>query len=351
MKAIVIEGPGQVRLADMALPAPGPDEVLIASRAVGICGSDVELYRGIRPEGFYRYPLVPGHEWSGEVMAVGERVRGFAVGDRVVAEGILFCGTCRNCRTGLTNLCEAGYDEIGFTRPGGLAEYVAVPARQVHVLPDNASLEEAALLEPAAVVAHAFLRASPQAGCSVAVIGDGTIGQLAVQMARLFSPAEILVLGSRENRLELARQLGATRTVNLGYEDPLPVARALSRGRGMDLVFEGGSRSSGVKLALDLARRGGMVLLEGNAGAAAQLKLESDVFVLKHLSVQGIFGAHTAAWTYAVQLFRSGCLNLAPLITHRFALSDYQTALNVLADRQGHTMKVLLLHQLGERKV
>jgi 2-desacetyl-2-hydroxyethyl bacteriochlorophyllide A dehydrogenase len=351
MKALCISAPGQASVTDLALPAIGPQEVLIRSHAVGICGSDVELYRGTRPEGFYRYPVIPGHEWSGEIVEVGDAVRTLVPGQKVVVEGILSCGSCENCRMGLTNLCEAGYDEIGFTRPGGLAEYVAVPARQVHVLPDNASLEEAALLEPAAVVAHAFLRVSPQAGCSVAVIGDGTIGQLAVQMARLFSPAEILVLGSRENRLELARQLGATRTVNLGYEDPLPVARALSRGRGMDLVFEGGSRSSGVKLALDLARRGGTVLLEGIAGAAAQLNLESDVFVLKHLSVQGIFGAHTAAWTYTVQLFRSGCLNLAPLITHRFALSDYQTALNVLADRQGHTLKVLLLHQLGERNI
>jgi 2-desacetyl-2-hydroxyethyl bacteriochlorophyllide A dehydrogenase len=350
MKALYISAPGQASVTELALPVISSQEVLIRSHAVGICGSDVELYRGTRPEGFYRYPVIPGHEWSGEIVEVGDAVRTLVPGQKVVVEGILSCGSCENCRMGLTNLCEAGYDEIGFTRPGGLAEYVAVPARQVHVLPDNASLEEAALLEPAAVVAHAFLRASPQAGCSVAVIGDGTIGQLAVQIARLFSPTEILVLGSRDNRLELARQLGATRTVNLGHEDPLPVAHALSRGRGMDLVFEGGSRSSGVKLALDLARRGGMVLLEGIAGAAAQLKLESDVFVLKHLSVQGIFGAHTAAWTYAVQLFRSGCLSLAPLITHRFALSDYQTALSVLADRQGHTLKVLLLHQPGESK-
>src|SRR5690348_10350482 len=176
MKAIVIESPGQIRLAEMTLPAPGPDEVLIRSRAVGICGSDVELYQGTRPEGFYCYPLVPGHEWSGEVAAIGERVRGLSVGDRVVAEGILSCGICRNCRTGLTNLCEAGYDEIGFTRPGGMAEYVAVPARLVHTLPPESSLEEAALLEPTAVVVHGFLRAQPRAGGTVVVIGDGNIG-------------------------------------------------------------------------------------------------------------------------------------------------------------------------------
>lgn len=345
MKAMQITAAGQADLTDLAIPVIGPEEVLMRSRAVGICGSDLELYRGTRPEGFYRYPVIPGHEWAGEIVEVGSQVRALVPGQKAAVEGILSCGACQQCRVGLTNLCEAGYDELGFTRPGGMAEYVTVPARQVHVLPDEASFEEAALLEPTAVVAHAFLRALPQAGGSVAVIGDGTISLLAVQIARLFNPAEIVVLGSRDHRLALARQLGATHTINLRQEDPLPLVQILSRGQGIDLVFEGGSRPAGVKLALELARRGGAVLLEGIAGAAAQLSLESDIFVLKHLSIYGIFGANSAAWTYAVQLFRTGCLDLAPLITHRFPLADYQAALDVLVDRQVHTLKVLLVHQ------
>src|SRR6266581_6718074 len=179
MKALQITAPGQASLIELEKPAIGPEDVLIRSRAVGICGSDVELYRSIRPTGFYRYPIIPGHEWAGEIVAVGERVRTLSPGDKAVSEGFLFCGTCRNCRTGLTNLCEAGYDEIGFTRSGGLAEYVAVPARQVHKLPGDASFQEAALLEPTAVVAQAFLRAAPQAAETVVVIGDGAIGLLA----------------------------------------------------------------------------------------------------------------------------------------------------------------------------
>jgi len=348
MRAVQISAPGQADLVEMEMPVIGPEDVLIRARAVGICGSDIELYRGTRPEGFYRYPVVPGHEWAGEVAAVGERVRARSTGKKVVVEGILSCGACRNCRIGLTNLCEAGYDEIGFTRPGGLAEYVAVPARQVHPLPDDASLEEAALLEPTAVVVHAFLRAQPQAGSTIAVIGDGTIALLAVQMARLFSPAAIVVLGSHDERLALARHLGATHTVNIRQSDPRPFIFSLSGGQGADLVFEGGSRSAGVEMALQLVRRGGMVMLEGIAGAAARLALESDIFVLKHLSVSGIFGANAAAWTYAVQLFRSGLLNLAPLITHRFALVDYQAALDTVVDRQTKALKVLLTHKTDE---
>jgi len=349
MKSIMIDGPNQVRLAEVAIPTPAPEEALIRSRAVGICGSDVELYQGIRPEGFYRYPLIPGHEWSGEVAALGERVRGLSVRDRVVVEGFLSCGTCRNCRTGLTNLCEAGYDEIGFTRPGGLAEYVAVPARQVHTLPDAASFQEAALLEPTAVVAQAFLRAAPQAAETVVVIGDGTIGLLAVQIARLFSPAVLVLVGSHDERLDMGQRLGATHTINTKGNDPEQVIHALTQGRGADLVFEGGSRAVGVELSMRLARRGGTVVLEGIAGAGAHLSLASDIFVLKHLAVLGIFGASSAAWTYAVQLFSTGLLHLAPLITHRFALPDYQAALDTVIARRTGALKVLLVHDESGR--
>ncbi len=344
MKALLLKGPGEAVLTELEKPSIGPEDVLIRSRAVGICGSDVELYRGSRPEGYYRYPIVPGHEWAGEVVAVGERVRTISPGNKVVAEGFLSCGTCRNCRMGLTNLCEAGYEEIGFTRTGGLAEYVAVPARLVHVLPDTASLEEAALLEPTAVVAHAFLRTQPRAGDSVVVVGDGTIGLLAVQLARLFSPAILVLIGSRGERLELGHQLGATHTLNVRESDPQLLIHLLIGSQGADLVFEGGNRPEGVEQALRLARRGGTVVLEGIAGSGARLNIESDIFVLKHLAVLGIFGAPSAAWTYAVQIFRAGLLNLAPLITHRFALDEYQIALDMLINHQAKMLKVLVVH-------
>ncbi|HEU5229554.1 MAG TPA: alcohol dehydrogenase catalytic domain-containing protein [Ktedonobacteraceae bacterium] len=349
MKAIVIDGPHRVRLTDLPTPTPGPAEVLIRSRVVGICGSDVELYQGTRPEGFYRYPLIPGHEWSGEVAALGEGEHGLALGDRVVVEGFLSCGTCWNCRNGLTNLCQSGYDEIGFTRPGGLAEYVVVPARQIHALPAHASFQEAALLEPTAVVAQAFLQVEPRAGQIVVVIGDGTIGLLAVQIARLFSPAALVLIGAHDERLDMGRRLGATHTINSKRDDPLQLIDALTQERGADLVFEGGSRATGVELAIRLAKRGGTVLLEGIAGAGVHLSLESDIFVLKHLTVLGVFGASSAAWTYAVRLFDAGLLRLAPLITHRFALPDYETALKTMMTRHQGALKVLLVHDENGR--
>src|SRR3989442_3633303 len=351
MKALQITAAGQADLTELENPTIGPEDVLIRSRAVGICGSDVELYQGKRPAGFYRYPIVPGHEWAGEVVAVSEQVRHLSPGDKVVSEGFLFCGTCRNCRTGLTNLCEAGYDEIGFTRTGGLAEYVAVPARLVHKLPRESSLEEGAPFKPLAGVRHAYLQAQPQAGTTVVVVGDGNIGLLAVQVARLFSPASIVLVGSRDERLQMGQRLGATHVINARQSDPLPLIHSLTNGQGADLVFEWGNRPSGVEQSILLARRGGTVVLEGIAGSDARLSLESDIFVLKHLTVLGIFWANSAAWTYAVQIFCSGLLNLAPLITHRFALTDYRAALGRVYGRQSKTLKVLLIHDWDGKEV
>lgn len=326
------------------MPSPGPTDVLIRASTVGICGSDIELYQGKRPPDISRYPVIPGHEWSGTVATLGEQVKELEVGNKVVAGGFLACSICRNCREGLTNLCESGYDEIGFTQPGGLAEYVIVPARQVHVLPATAALDAAALLEPTAVVAHAFLRAAPRPGEVVVILGDGTISQLAVQLARLYSPSAIAVLGMRDSRLALSRSLGATHTLNLSAGSPLELVNELTQGRGADLVFEGAGHVQAVAEAFRLARRGGIILLEGIAGGNATLALEADSFTLKQLSVHGIFGANSRAWEYAVSLFRSGQLDLSQLITHRFPLERYEEALATLASPEIETLKVVIEH-------
>lgn len=342
MKAVMLKGAGQVAVVELAQPSIGPDEVLVRSHAVGICHSDFDLYRGQRSTGFYHYPIVPGHEWSGEVVAVGAQVHDIVPGNKVVCESFLACGICRNCRNGATNLCERGYDEFGFTRSGGLAEYVAVPACLVHLLPGTVSLEEAALLEPAAAVAHAFQRVQPRPGDVVAIAGDSPTSLLAVQFARLFSPAALVIIGLSNERLELARELGATHTVHVGRQDPRTVVQQLSNGRGADVVFEGAGDPEAVAEALLLARRGGSVILEGIAGGGSMLHLESDLFVLQQLTVYGIFGASAAAWTYALQLFNAGSLKLAPLISHRFPVEEYKTALDTLS--YGKALKIVLVH-------
>jgi threonine dehydrogenase-like Zn-dependent dehydrogenase len=342
MKAVTIVEAGRVEVIEADQPLPGPDEVLVRSRFVGISERDVELYRGKRPEQYYRYPIVPGHEWTGETVDVGAQVHGIVPGDRVVVESLVFCGVCRNCRQGDTNLCEAGYDELGFTRPGGLAEYAVVPSRLVHVLPENVALDEAILVAPMAVVTQAFARKEPRPGDVVCIVGDGTVSLLATQLARMYSPRALIVVGLHSQNLELARRSGATHVVHIGREDPQELVLQLSNARGADLVFEGVGNADATVEAMLLARRGGTVILGESVSNSEMLHVESGIFTFKQLAVYGVFGASSAAWSYAVDLIARGQLELASLISHRFALEEYEDALEIL--RLGSARKILLEH-------
>ncbi len=342
MRAVQISGPDQVEMIDVPIPSPEPNEVLVRSYAVSLDGSDADLYRGTRPEGFYHYPIIPGHAWAGEVVALGSLVDGIAVGNKVVSESLLYCGKCRNCSRNETDLCEKGYNELGFTRPGGLAEYTTVPAQVVHVLPSTTPFDEATLLASSAVVAHAFLHARLLPGDSVAIVGDDTISLLAVQIAHLFSPTSIVMIGFREERLALGRTLGATHTINASRDDSQVLVRSLSRGRGADLTFEGTAHAQAAVEAMLLVRRGGTVLLTGTIGSNALLSVESDIFVRNQLNVFGVFGANAASWNYVLRLYRVGLLNLAPLISQRFPLDEYQDALAMLTSRQGQMLRLVV---------
>jgi L-iditol 2-dehydrogenase len=335
MRAVVVERPGVARLSRLAVPEPAVDEVAVSVAAAGICGSDLEILRGTRPEPYVRYPIVPGHEWAGTVARTGAGVRGISVGDRVVAEGFRSCGVCDRCREGRTNLCLSDYAETGFTHQGAFAEYVCVPARLIHRLPADADLEAAALLEPAACVAEGLLAAPLRPDLRIAVVGAGTLGLLAVSMLRLVSPARLAVVGSRAPRLALARRLGADDAydVNADGLDSLHDS--------FDLVFEAANRPEGAVTALTLARRGGTVVLEGISGSAHPA-IHAEGVTLKQLEVRGIFGASGAAWNHAVALYAAGRLPLSELISHRFALEDFQSAFDTLEDRGSAAVKVQL---------
>ncbi|NSC20787.1 dehydrogenase, partial [Streptomyces albus subsp. chlorinus] len=202
--AVVLEAPGSARLAPHRPRPPGPGEVLVRVHAAGICGSDRELYQGNRPAPYARYPVTPGHEWSGTVLETGEGAPGGLVGRKVVGEGFRNCQVCERCHTGEPTLCTAGYAETGFTEPGAMAPTLTLPARLLHPLPDDADLTAAALLEPAACVAAAALRARVRPGDRVAVVGDGTLGMLAARLLAAGSPAALLVVGARPERAALA---------------------------------------------------------------------------------------------------------------------------------------------------
>jgi threonine dehydrogenase-like Zn-dependent dehydrogenase len=207
---------------------------------------------------------------------------------------------------------------------------VSVPASLVHVLPDGADLEAAALLEPAACVAGGLLEADLRPGLSVAVVGSGTLGLLAIALLRLVSPGRLTLVGTRPARLELGRRLGADETID--------VAAALPAGQ-FDFVFEAANRPEGAQLALRLARRGGTVILEGISGVE-EPALTADLISLGNLRVQGIFGASRAAWRWVVDLFAQGQLDPGPLVTHRLPLEHFDEAFALLRDPAAGALKV-----------
>jgi L-iditol 2-dehydrogenase len=336
-RAVVVDRPGVAALRRVARPEPGPGEVLVRVGAAGICGSDLELLEGLRPLAYVRYPIIPGHEWAGTVEAIGTGVENVDVGAPVVAEGFRACGECARCREGRTNLCAAEYAETGFTHAGAFADFVCIPAGLVHRLPPGSDLAAAALLEPAACVACGLLDAELRPGLSVAVVGAGTVGLLAVALLRLTSPARLALVGTRPDRLALGRELGASETCDLRQGHSVETL-----GGEFDLVFEAASRPEGAATAAVLTRRGGTVVLEGISGARRPT-IDPDQIVLGHLRVQGIFGASRAAWRWVVELFANGQLDTAPLVTHRLPLEDFEAAFALLRDRDAGALKVELV--------
>ncbi|MFE9401608.1 zinc-binding dehydrogenase [Streptomyces sp. NPDC006530] len=332
-RAIVVDAPGSHRLVTGERPEPGPGEVVVRVAAAGICLSDREVYDGHRDRGYVRYPLTPGHEWAGTVEAAGPGVDPALVGRRTVAEGFRACGRCDRCRHGETSLCEGPYAETGFTHPGGFADHVVVPARLLHPLADDADPRAAALLEPAAVVAAAVRAGAPEMGERIAVVGAGTLGLLAVQLVSGYSPRELTVIDPRLERAELARPMGATQPLT-------PEASHAERGR-FDLVIETAGAPSTAADATLLARRGGRVVLTGMFAPGAT-GIDPVHLSLNQLTVRSVFGASSAAWSFAVRAYTTGRIDPAALITHEFPLERYADALALVGGGDPKTGKVLL---------
>ena len=217
----MIGAPNQAVLRDEPDPRPGEGQILVKVGAAGICMSDVETLKGTRPAPYVKYPVIPGHEWCGTVERLGPGAAGVAVGDRVAVEGHNFCRACAWCRRGETNLC-ASYNELGFTLPGGFAEYVAVRADLAHRFAATLPFESAALAEPLACVVHGAHRAAVGPDDTVVVVGPGTLGLLAVGWAAVSRPARVVVIGVDRANEALARRMGATDFLTLGGD---PAAR------------------------------------------------------------------------------------------------------------------------------
>ncbi len=329
--ALVVRGSGDVGLEPRAVCAPTDNQVLVAPRHVGMCGTDLEIIDGTLDPEYVRLPLVLGHEWSGRVAAIGELVTDVKVGDPVVVEGIVPCGLCSECRTGRTNMCLT-YEELGFTLDGAAGPGVVTPAHLVHVLAESVPLEAGALVEPAAVVLRGLSVIDLQPGASVLVVGDGTVGLLAAHLARIWSPSQVTVAGERPAQAALALAMGADAFVVTPVEP-----------RSFDVTIEAAGSTAAVAAAIAAVKRGGQVLLYGISGHNKTVAVATDDLVNHDLSIRGSFSYTAAAWAETTRLLNTGRFAPLPLITHRFRLADYALALDALRSPGGGARGKVLL--------
>jgi len=314
MKALLLADYKKLELADVPVPEPREDELLIRVRACGICGSDVHGYDG--STGRRIPPIVMGHEAAGVVETVGGAVRGFAQGDRVTFDSTIYCDNCFFCRRDEVNLCDnrevLGVSTPLFRRQGAFAEYVTVPARVAYKLPDELPFEHAALIEAVSVAVHAVALTPIAKGDTVLVVGAGMIGLLTMQAARAAGAGKIFIADIDPSRLEMARTLGADLTFDPREADAVKRIVTASSARGADAAIECVGATAPIQLAIDSARKGGAVTLVGNVSPTAEIGLQS--VVSRQIRLQGSC-ASCGEYPRAMELMASGAIQVAPLLS------------------------------------
>lgn len=329
MKAIVVTEPPRFGLQNLSEPECGPGQVVIRTAFCGICGTDLEILHGTMPHGFARYPVVPGHEWTGVVEETGREVASLRVGDRVSVEGYLPCGNCDPCRRGDKQSCVT-HGQIGMTQNGGFAEYVAAPAGSCHIVAEHVGLDEALMVEPASTVVRGIEHASPRSSSTAAVIGCGPIGLIAARVLRRFEPAAVLGIDLASSQGVMATRAGFTSFTT--SQDPSEL-RDQSGSDGWDLVVDCALGARPLELAFQIVRPGGKIVVIGGAPDTQQLRIPANLFVTRDLHVYGVLGYTTQSWRHTLDLVSSGSLVLGDLISHRRPIEDFNSVVSLLEAR------------------
>ncbi len=335
--------PGSVEVREMPVPEIGDDEVLLRVGGVSVCGSDVHQYHATQSWPV-NAPVILGHEFGGTVAALGKRVKNFKEGDRVVSETAAYiCGKCMMCRTGDYNLCPERKG-FGYGIHGGMADYVRVPERCLHPIPDTLPFERAALTEPCCVGYNAVaVKSNVKPGDVVVVLGPGPIGLLCAEMARLNGAGTLIVTGTAQDeaRLEAARELGVTHTVNVQSTDLIEFVRTLGDGLGADLVVDAAGSSAALKQALEIVRPGGQITKVG--WGPQPLNFSLDPLVQKAVTLQGSFSHTFRNWEKVVAMLDARQINLDPIISRIASFTDWKDCFDGMHD--GKYVKAVLQPQ------
>ena len=340
MKALNLHGVGDLRYEDVPLPERKQDEVLLRVRAVGICGSDIPR---VFEKGTYHFPTIIGHEFAGEIVEADDSS---LIGKGASVFPLLPCGKCLACRTGHYAQCKA-YSYYGSRQDGAMAEYLAVKEANLCLLPDGVSYEAAAMNEPAAVALHAFRKSRAVLGDTVVIYGIGTIAFLLAWWAKAAGVSNIILAGRSQAKVQMAEQLGFA-AVNVREVDLGEYVRGLTGGEGADVCIEGTGCSDGAEACLDVAKRFGNVVLMGNPAGNVNISQNGYWQILrKELQLIGTwnssFSRQENDWQQSLQAMQSGILQPEKLITHRFSLSEYKKAFDLMHEKQEPYLKVMFV--------
>lgn len=338
MHGMVYVAPGKLEYRTLPIPKPGPDDVLIHIGKATTCGTDVKTYKRGHPK--FLPPMVFGHELAGKIMETGSNVRNFKPGMRVVPHNSAPCGTCYYCKRGQQNMC----DDLIFNW-GAYAEYIVVPGPIVRLnmfeMPDDLPYERACMVEPFSTVIHGQRVIQIQHGESVAILGSGgPIGLMHLQMALHSGASQVIAVDLKEPRLEVAKELGATRTVNANHEDPVEVIKELTGGRGADVVIESAGTKATWEQAVQVARKGGRILWFGGLPGSTIVNVDATMAHYNELSFHGVFHSTPQDVETAFRLICNQVLNTEALITCEMPLERLDEALNMMID--GSAVKVAI---------
>jgi 2-desacetyl-2-hydroxyethyl bacteriochlorophyllide A dehydrogenase len=356
MRAWVLGDPGQLSLVDKPIPMPGRAEVLVRVDAVGICATDLEIIRHgppamIRGGEPFNKMFTPGHEYMGTVAALGPGVDEYRIGQRVTVEVHAGCRQCKRCREGMYTSChnyglnygavDKGHRANGFTTDGGFAEYAVNNINTIIPVSDSMSDEEATLVVTAGTAMYGLTELGGLvAGESVVVTGPGPIGLLGVAVAKALGAQPVMLTGTRDNRLELGRELGADHVINVTREDPVEAVRRLNGGKGVDYVVECSGAPQAVNDAVRMVNRGGKICLAAFPGK--QVEVDIANIVRNNVYLFGIRGEGKSATHRAEAFMTQKRFDASKIHTHTFALDDLPTALRYARERVDDAIKVVV---------
>lgn len=322
MEAAVLHAPGDLRYQSINKPLLTPERnVLVRVKAAGICGSDIGR---VLDFGTYRFPTVPGHEFSGVITDKAPDVTGFDVNDRVAVAPLMPCFSCPSCNQGHYSLCN-DYDFLGSRSDGGFAEYVSVPAQNVIRLPDNVSFQEAAMIEPAAIILHGVHKVAIGLKDAVVVIGCGALGYFAVQFARL-AGAKVIAVDVDDKKLALAKQVGADICINARQTDAVKEVLQITQGEGAHYVLECAGNNVSRQSGLSMLRKQGTMLIYGSAHSEVAFPAANFEKILRHeLNIVGSWNSYSVPfpgreWFEIVELLSEEKISMRHFISHRFSI-------------------------------